>query len=213
MTYKVLTLDNIPLSRPINSRFEKTTDGRNLDRYTRHDREYIQTHSGQTIKCVKVDRLSELETDKELSKQFIKSTLIIVDESQFIPDLYEFVVKYNDHKSFIISSLDGDYNQKPFGQVLQLIPEADYVEKLKALCEICCDGTEAIFTVATKQLSGQVQIENVGGNTYMSVCRKHRRNIRKKQEKANNGLRLVSEETKEKSNNGMGDRKVSGEDL
>ena len=40
MTYNALTRDNIPLSRPINSRFETTAEGRRLDRYTRHDRKY-----------------------------------------------------------------------------------------------------------------------------------------------------------------------------
>ena len=47
-------------------------------------------------------------------------------------------------KIIIISALDGTFERKPFGQIPQLIPLADEVIKLCAICMRC--GDDAPFT-------------------------------------------------------------------
>jgi thymidine kinase len=45
----------------------------------------------------------------------------------------------------IVAALDGDFMRKPFGRILELVPLAERVEKLTAVCMICHDR-EASFT-------------------------------------------------------------------
>jgi len=44
----------------------------------------------------------------------------------------------------IIAALDGTFQRKPFGNILNLIPLAETVSKLSAVCIDC--GNEAAFT-------------------------------------------------------------------
>ena len=88
-----------------------------------------------------------------------KLGLIIIDEAQFFPDLYEFVLKCEaNRKTVVIAGLDGDSERKPFGQILQCIPLCDSVTKLTAMDMISKDGSDAIFSLRLKgvQQDGQV---------------------------------------------------------
>jgi thymidine kinase len=74
-------------------------------------------------------------------------------------------------KDVLIIGLDGDAHQKPFGEVLDCVPWAYNVSKLCALCNPCCDGTEAPYT---KKLKNDDQQVDVGGaEKYQAVCLKH----------------------------------------
>ena len=58
-----------------------------------------------------------------------------------------------------------------FGEIISLIPFADNYTKLKAICQECGDGTEAIFTKRicsndSKTLVGTLEM-------YKPVCRYH----------------------------------------
>lgn len=70
------------------------------------------------------------------------SQAIFINEAQFFPDLFEFVMAHLD-KHIYLYGLDGDFQQNKMGQLLDLIPHCDSVIKLKAKC-IC--GIHAIFT-------------------------------------------------------------------
>ena len=96
----------------------------------------------------------------------------MIDEGQFFPDLKEYVVKWCEEykKNIIVIGLDGDYKRNPFGQILDLIPIADNVMKLKAMCKLCSDGTEALFTHRLTTEDEQVLI---GNSNYIPVCRQH----------------------------------------
>ena len=50
----------------------------------------------------------------------------------------EWLDKYN--KKVIAAGLISDFERKPFGDVLNLIPHAEEVIKLNALCKKCKDG-------------------------------------------------------------------------
>ena len=73
------------------------------------------------------------------------------------------------NKHLIIAGLDGDFNREPFGDIVRLIPQAEKVTKLSALCIICSDGTPANFS---KRISASKNKILVGStDDYIAVCR------------------------------------------
>ena len=136
---------------------------------TRSTEQVLKTHDGVTFNCIKTNNLNEIFK----SKDFRNVEIIGIDEGQFFNGLYDFVMgSLNLDKHVIVASLDGDSNQETFGETLSLIPIADEVDKLKAFCMECNDGTPAPFSKRiTMQNEGQ---ELVGDNDiYRAVCRKH----------------------------------------
>jgi thymidine kinase len=99
--------------------------------------------------------------------------VVIIDEGQFYGDLYEKVRVWADTLPIhiVVTGLDGDSDRKPFGDILKLIPLAEEVERLSALCSVCKDGTLAHFSKALILKEEQVSIG--GANCYVPVCRKH----------------------------------------
>lgn len=74
--------------------------------------------------------------------------VVAIDEGQFFPDLVEFAERLaNEGHVVIVAALDGTFQRKPFGSVLELIPMAEKVDKLSAVCIDC--GREAAFTRRT----------------------------------------------------------------
>ncbi|MDA9846976.1 hypothetical protein N9C10_03520 [Flavobacteriaceae bacterium] len=143
----------------------------NSSRDTRNPRSVLQTHDNITFDCVKTDSLLELFcTDKIQS-----ADIIAIDEAQFFSHLRDFVegvLELNKH--VIVAGLDGDFKQHVFGELLYLIPLADEVDKLKAMCMECNDGTLGPFS---KRMIDNTEQELVGANEiYKSVCRMHLRN-------------------------------------
>jgi len=64
--------------------------------------------------------------------------------------------------------LDGDFQMKKFGHILDIIPLADEVIKKQALCAICQNGKKASFT---KRLSENHAQKIIGSSDYIPVCR------------------------------------------
>jgi thymidine kinase len=105
----------------------------------------------------------------ESSSEIRKSDVILINEGQFFPDLYDVVVNMLEHKKKVyVCGLDGDFERKKFGQILDLIPMCDKIRKLTSLCSICRDGTRGIFSM---RLSGEKDQTIVGSENYMPVCR------------------------------------------
>jgi thymidine kinase len=65
--------------------------------------------------------------------------------------------------------LDGDFERKKFGTILDLIPLCDKVTKMTSLCSRCRDGTAGIFSLRITQEKTQFLI---GSDNYIPVCRK-----------------------------------------
>jgi thymidine kinase len=64
--------------------------------------------------------------------------------------------------------LDGTFQRKVFGNIMNLVPLAEKVTKLSAVCVTCCN--EAAFTQRTIESK---EIELIGGaEMYKPVCRK-----------------------------------------
>ena len=98
---------------------------------------------------------------------------IIVEELQFFKDAFDNIVRWIEEKgiSVICAGLDGDFRREPFGDTLRLIPYADKVIKLNALCKSCGDGTAAHFSRRVIKSGDKVLVG--GATVYEAVCRKH----------------------------------------
>lgn len=102
-----------------------------------------------------------------------KYSVIGIDEGQFFDDLAKVVRKWvvEDKKQVVISSLDGDFRMKPFGQTLQLIPLADSVQKRHAICVPCLKEGKKVKAYYTAKISGTAnQKESGGTDKYRPVC-------------------------------------------
>ena len=125
----------------------------------------------KTFKCpsIPVEELSHLYDEP----QYIAAEHIFINEAQFFKDLFTFcqisVEKHN--KKVSVFGLDGDFRRKPFGDILKLIPIADNITKLSALCSQCGDGTQGLFTKRIVAAKDQVLIG--GEDMYQAVCRRH----------------------------------------
>lgn len=123
--------------------------------------EGLGTHDGQTDDAVKVSRLGDVADPHQI---------VCVDEGQFFEDLVPTVARWlEEGREVHVSALDGDHRQRPIGSVLQLVPLADSVRKLPALCSVC--AAPAPFT----RLREGCQEAVGGSDLYFAVCRRHLR--------------------------------------
>jgi thymidine kinase len=147
--YKMMQFSNIP------------TTVINYEEDDRYHEEFLSTHDKIMIPCIKT---------KELMKIIpIENDVIIINEGQFFPDLYDFVI-YNLklNKKIYVCGLDGDFKMEKFGQMLDIIPLSNEVEKLSAICAICKNGEKAYFT---KRISHENEQKIIGSDNYLPVCR------------------------------------------
>jgi thymidine kinase len=132
----------------------------------RYNSDSITNHNNESEKSISVNNLSEIQNIQDYD-------LIIIDEGQFFNDLKENIKKWIDNYNIkiIVAGLDGDYNRNPFYNILEILPLADNFVKYKSLCNICNDGTEAIYTFRKSNSNEQILI---GSNEYyIPVCREH----------------------------------------
>ena len=148
----------------------------------RYDDELMSTHDKVKIPCIKTDKLMDLWIDHINMEEDVQdiprvkdkfkigmSNVILINEGQFFPDLEEFVkllLKFD--KQIYVSGLDGDFERKKFGQILDLIPLCDKVHKLTSLCSLCKNGNKGIFSM---RLTNEKEQTIVGSENYIPVCR------------------------------------------
>ncbi|KAF0685970.1 Aste57867_22222 [Aphanomyces stellatus] len=130
------------------------------DRYTSES--LVSTHDRQMMKANALKRLDEM------GEEYMNYDVIGIDEGQFFADLNMFCDQAaNKGKIVIVAALDGTFERKPFPHVCELIPKAENVTKLSAVCAIC--GSDAAFT---RRLVSSTAVELVGGSeSYQPVCR------------------------------------------
>ena len=171
--YKQCKFCNIPvavINHSIDSRYDSEFD------------DLLSTHDKIKIPCIKTEKLFDiypydlrLEEDnqniprvKDKSK-IGTSEVVLINEGQFFPDLEEFVkLLLKNEKKIYVCGLDGDFERKKFGQMLDLIPLCDKVTKLTSLCSICKNGTPGIFS---KRITMEKTQTVVGSDNYIPVCR------------------------------------------
>ena len=149
--YKQCKFCNIPVS-VINHSID--------ERY--HDT-MLSTHDKVMIPCIKAKCITDI------LDILATSQVIIINEGQFFEDLYTTVVSLlSQGKKIYVGGLDGDFERKKFGHILDLIPMCDKVTKLTSLCSICKDGKSGIFS---KRLTMEMEQTIVGSDSYIPVCR------------------------------------------
>jgi thymidine kinase len=167
--YKQCKFCNIPVSI-----INHTSD-------TRYHDTMISTHDKIMAPCLQANKLKDIWKNEDFIESknnsdnyshilINLSDVILINEGQFFSDLYEVVIdmlKYN--KKIYVCGLDGDFERKKFGQILDLIPLCDKVRKLTSLCSLCKDGTAGIFSM---RLTDDKEQTIVGSNNYIPVCRK-----------------------------------------
>jgi len=122
----------------------------------------IDTNTNNNTETVNLPRLED-------SVKLINASVILINEGQFFEDLYpavEHVLRHN--KKIYIGGLDGDFERKKFGQILDLIPLCDKITKLTSLCSLCKDGSAGIFS---KRITKEKEQTVVGADNYIPVCR------------------------------------------
>lgn len=131
----------------------------------RYDEYLLSSHDGIKIPCIKTDKLADT-----LQAGLLDNEVILINEGQFFSDLEE-VVKtlLNHNKKVFICGLDGDFERKKFGQILDLVPLCDKLTKLTSLCGLCKNGTSGIFS---KRITQEKEQTIIGSDNYIPVCRK-----------------------------------------
>lgn len=148
----------------------------------RYDDELLSTHDKVKIPCIKTEKLFDVWTNHISLEEPVEniprikdkfkiatSQVILINEGQFFDDLFEAVNEMiNYGKQVYICGLDGDFERKKFGKILDLIPLCDKVTKLTSLCSKCKNGTSGIFSM---RLTNEREQTVVGSENYIPVCR------------------------------------------
>lgn len=137
---------------------------------TRYGQNVMSSHNNIQLPCLTCSELTKIVG----TKMYNNADMIMIDEAQFFPDLFDFATNAADihNKELFIAGLDGDYKRKPFGDISKLISYCDNIIKLKSYCKYCnSKNKNAIFT---KRIVDSDQQFLVGGSeSYIPVCRKH----------------------------------------
>ncbi len=161
----------------------------------RYDDVMLSTHDQKMIPCTQTYKLFSLIEEPKIDEKAVEECIsndfdnsdcskfsdsqeltnvmhadvVLINEGQFFPDLYDFVkFLLKEKKHIYICGLDGDFERKKFGEILDLIPLSDKVEKLTSLCSLCKDGTPGIFSMRLTHGKEQILI---GSDNYVPVCR------------------------------------------
>ena len=134
---------------------------------------YAKQNPNNLVITVKpdIDNRYEEDTNKHhiISHDGLKEECFVVNElNKMIKIIIKETYKINNIK-LVFSGLDGDFEKKPIGEILSLIPICDSIIKLNGKCKYC--NNKSIMSKRTCQSKSQVLI---GGNDlYQPTCRIH----------------------------------------
>jgi thymidine kinase len=148
----------------------------------RYHNNLLSTHDKVMIPCIQTNKMKDIWQYEEIinednsilhriddSVKLINADVIIINEGQFFEDLLPAVEHMLQHnKKIYVGGLDGDFERKKFGQILDIIPLCDKVTKMTSLCGLCKNGTLGIFS---KRISSEKEQTVVGSDNYIPVCR------------------------------------------
>ena len=126
----------------------------------------LSTHDQIMIPCILVKYLADIMNDEAIHS----ADVILINEGQFFPDIYEIVLEFveKQQKIVYICGLDGDFKRNKFGKLLDLIPYCDKITKLNALCAQCRNGEAGLFSHRITNETSQIVI---GSSNYIPLCR------------------------------------------
>ena len=146
---------------------------------TRYHESMLSTHNQDMIPCIQTLNLRDIWDNKDIDIAFNETNknhlqlrsadVILINEGQFFEDLLPCVESMlRENKKVYIAGLDGDFERKKFGKILDLIPLCDRITKLTSLCGICKNGNAGIFS---KRITEEKQQMLIGSSNYVPVCR------------------------------------------
>ncbi len=131
---------------------------------TRYSNDHIVSHNQLKLQSHVVD------TAKDILPMGKTADVIGIDEAQFfdsgIVDTCKALADL--HKRVIVAGLDTDYKGQPFGPMPELMCEADFLDKLQAICVVC--GNPASYTQRITKDTGQILVGE--SDFYEARCRK-----------------------------------------
>lgn len=144
---------------------------------TTHDTPTGPTHDAPPHfdHMLSLEDIRELQQRSDYMEVVHSVDVICIEEIQFFHhtvDTIRYLVETLD-KHVLCAGLIADYKRRMFGDVLELIPLADDIVQLKALCTICNNGTAGIFTQRLPSANTSVQVLLGARDVYRSVCRAH----------------------------------------
>ena len=136
---------------------------------TRYSNTMLSTHDMKMIPCMRGSSIREIVSEQRTCIE--ASDVILINEGQFFTDIAEHVRHWVDAcgKRVYICGLDGDFERNAIGNLHELLPFCDKIEKLTSLCSSCKNGTRAIFSFRLTDEKEQIVI---GSSNYIPVCRK-----------------------------------------
>ena len=145
----------------------------NYQQDTRYSKTKLSSHDRLEVPCIFCENLYDVLESDEISS----SKLILINEGQFFPDLYEATIELveKQNKHVYIAGLDGDFRRQPFGDILKLVPISDKVTKLRSQCmnligiEKTACKENAIFSYRINENKDQIHIGS--SDSYMPLCR------------------------------------------
>jgi thymidine kinase len=155
--YKFCNISVIIINHTIDNRYHNTM---------------VSTHDKVMAPCLQTNKIGDIwnSEQNESYNTLREADVILINEGQFFEDLYDIVLDMlNKNKKIYICGLDGDFERKKFGTILDLIPHCDKVTKLTSLCSLCKNGTPGIFSM---RLTNETEQTIVGSENYIPVCRK-----------------------------------------
>ena len=129
----------------------------------RYDSRYIVSHNKIKMKSHSVNQ------SQHILKLAINDDVVGIDETQFFDHSIVDVCRKlaSDKKRVIVAGLDTDYRGLPFGPMPDMMCEAEYVDKLRAICLEC--GDPALYSQRTSKDSDQIVIGEM--DKYEARCR------------------------------------------
>lgn len=150
--------------------------------YSTHSTIFSQINiDNKMLTSIKTENLNDVSNYDDYN-------VIGIDEQHLYPDLIEIVKKLvNKDKIVLVAGLNGDSKMKKIGLIAELIPFADDIIFIKAVCTKCIGETppyhyiDAPFSVRKrnsiairgKTLNGE-HLDNIdigGGDKYYAACR------------------------------------------
>lgn len=139
----------------------------------RSDQDF-STHSSYISSSGKIDTIRVKGLDN-LKDQIKKYDVIGIDEAQMFKNLKNEVLYWVEemNKTVIVSGLNGDFLRRPFGEIIDLIPYCDTIQKLNPFCFTCCKAGKYVDALFSKRESESKETILIGGkDLYIPVCRK-----------------------------------------
>ena len=122
----------------------------------------LSTHDKRTIPCIKAISIQDILDNHDIENV----DTILINEGQFFEDIELVRNLVDDNKRVYVCGLDGDFERKKIGKLLDLIPYCDEVYKLKSLCSDCKNS--AIFSYRITEETDQIVI---GSDNYVPLRR------------------------------------------